>query len=205
MLVEHQPRSPSMRLLPDPDPKRESLLCTGVLAAVGTPLRYREDGPDIASLALGVLWHWPRAQEQQRSAKALCLVMAMATDGLRSARASLRISDFGGVFVQLRRAAEMQTLAVSFGLDPGEADRWLAGGELSQARLRRRIEQDNAPLAELFRSSYAMFSDEVHGRAQALAAYENDAGVVDWPPHADTLDARRSRFVHHDPSGPRSR
>jgi hypothetical protein len=182
-----------MRLVPDPDPDRERAMGAAARAAVGAPLRYLDDGPDIASLVIAALWHWPRPPEGDRAAKAFCVVMAMATDALRSARASLLIGDFGGVFVQLRRAAEMQTLAVSFGLDGTEAERWLAGGPVSQVRLRRRIEQDNAPLAELFRTSYSMFSDEAHGRSQALGAYENAGGVFDWPPHAEALDPARAR------------
>jgi hypothetical protein len=182
-----------MRLLPDPDSGREARIADAVRSAIGAPLRFIEDGPDLASLVLAAVWHWPRPTEGQRSAKAFCLVMAMATDALRSARASLLIGDFGGVFVQLRRAAEMQTLGVAFGLDPAEAERWLRGGPVSQSRLRQRIEHDNAPLAELYRTSYAMFSDEAHGRAQALASYESTSGVLDWPPHGDTLDSARSR------------
>lgn len=182
-----------MRLLPDPDPERERKIGDAVRSAIGSPLRYLDDGPDIASMVLAAVWHWPRPDETQRTAKAFCLVLAMATDALRSARASLLIGDFGGVFLQLRRAAEMQTLAVAFGLDGAEAGRWLAGGPVSQARLRRKIEHDNAPLAELFRTSYAMFSDEAHGRAQALASYESRSGVLDWPPRAETLDPARSR------------
>ncbi len=182
-----------MRLVPDPDSDRELALGAAARAAIGAPLRYLDDGPDIASLVIAAVWHWPRPPEGDRVARAFCVVMAMATDALRSARASLLIGDFGGVFVQLRRAAEMQTLAVSFGLDGAEAERWLAGGPVSQGRLRGRIERGNAPLAELFRTSYSMFSDEAHGRAQALGSYENAGGVFDWPPHADTLDPARAR------------
>jgi hypothetical protein len=119
--------------------------------------------------------------------------MAMATDALRSARASLLVGDFGGVFVQLRRAAEMHALAVCFGFDRSEAERWLAGDPVNQARLRRRIEDDNSPLAALYRTTYAMLSNEAHGRAQALGSYENVAGLFEWPSAAETLDPARVR------------
>jgi hypothetical protein len=191
--VANPPNASSMRLVPDHDEIREPALGDAIRAAIGPPLRYMDGGPDIAAVVIATIWHWPRPPEGDRAAKAFCVVMAMATDAVRSARASLLIGDFGGVFVQLRRAAEMQTLAVAFGHDGAEAERWLAGGPVSQVRLRRRIEQDNATLAELFQTSYRMFSDEAHGRAQALGSYESVAGVLDWPPHADALDPRRAR------------
>ena len=168
-----------MRRAPDADAIREAALSVSVREAIGTQFRFLEDGPDLASVVLAELWSRPAPDESRRAVKAFCAVMAMATDAIRGARATLLVGDFGGVFLQLRRADELQTLAVSIGRDPAEAERWLAGSQVSQRELRGRIEKEDPQLAAAMRTTFEMLSNEAHGRAQALAAYENRNGVFD--------------------------
>jgi hypothetical protein len=181
-----------MRTESDRDSNREPALAARVRDVIGSPLGFLLDGPDLSTLVLSELWKRPVAPGA-RALKPYCAVMAMATDALRGARALLLVHDLGGVFLQLRRADEMHTLAVSFGLDPGEAERWLGGGQVKQVDLRRRIEKEDPRLAGAMRTVHAMLSDEAHGRTQALAVYENVDGEFDWPPHADKVDPVRIR------------
>lgn len=164
-------------------------------SAIGTPLRFLEDGPDLASFVLSELWTFSAEGGDGSNPKAFCSVMAMSTDSFRSARAALLIHELGGVFTVLRRAHEMQTLAVSFGLIEGEARRWLDGSAVRQRDLRRRIEAANPGLAALLRTSYKMLSDEAHGRAQNLAVYEDVNGQFRWPPDPEVVDPRRIRSL----------
>jgi hypothetical protein len=185
---------------PEPDRVRSVALEAAVRSAIGTPLQFLDDGPDLASFVLSELWTF-RAEgadgggAEGSNPKAFCSVMAMATDSFRTARAGLLIHELGGVFTLLRRAQEMQTLAVSFGLIDGAARRWLDGSAVRQHDLRRQIEAANPGLAALLRTSYAMLSDEAHGRAQNLAIYEDVNGQFRWPPDPDAVDPRRIRSI----------
>jgi len=182
-----------MRSEPAPDAEREPELARVVREAIGTPLRFLEDGPDISSLVLGELWRFDEIGPDRGALKAYCAVMAIATDAFRGVRATLLIHDLGSVFALLRRADEMHTLAVAFGIVPDEAHRWLRGGPVSQGELRQLIERSEPGLAASMRTTYGMLSDEVHGRAQSLAVYENVHGAFDWPPHAAEVDSKRIR------------
>lgn len=182
-----------MRSRPTPDAEREPVLAGAVREAIGPALRFLEDGPDISSLVLGELWRFDELGPDRGALKAYCAVMAIATDAFRGVRATLLIHDLGSVFVLLRRADEMHTLAVVFGLDPGEAHRWLRGGPVSQSELRQLVNRHEPGLAASMRTTYHMLSDEVHGRAQSLAVYENVYGTFAWPPHGPDVDPTRIR------------
>jgi hypothetical protein len=85
---------------------------------------------------------------------------------------------------------------VSFGVGEGEASRWLRGGPVRQRDIRQRIERDDPQLATSMRKVHDLLSDEIHGRAQSLAVYENRRGEFDWPPHAADVGPVRIRAAY---------
>lgn len=182
-------------LLTGPDLERVKALEAGVRDAIGAPFDLLKDGPDIATIVLTRLWTFKSEGGDGSNPKAFCAVMALATDAVRGARAALLMHDFGSVFTLLRRAEEMQTLAISFGYVPGAAAAWLAGGPVVQRDLRQAIEGMNPAVAEGLRLEYQLLSDETHGRAQHLAVYEDINGQFRWPPVAEGIDPQRVRAI----------
>lgn len=187
---------------PPPDAVRELALNRAVREAIGSPFWFIDDGPDLSSRVLGELWSIPEDGPAPGTLTPFCAVMAMATDAARGARAALLIHEFGSLFTLTRRADEMHTLAVAIGLVPGEADRWLGGGPVRQVRLRRAIEVASPELAGMLRTTYDILSDEVHGRTQSLAVYEDVHGAFAGPTIAEAIDPRRVRAAYMALLGP---
>lgn len=185
-----------MRNYPTLDEKREEDLAAVVREVTGEAHRFHADGPLMATWVLGEMWALGPTKEHTTASAAFLAAMAMATDALRGARRSLYACDFGGVWVQIRRSQEMVTLAIALSMDPAVADGWLAGKKVTQSALRKGIEKTHPKVSTDFRSTFAFLSDEAHGRAQALSAYEDEAERFSWPVEASDVNRRHVWSAH---------
>jgi len=184
-----------VRQYPTLDREREQELAALVRDVAGPARHFHDDGPQIATAVLAEMWSRP-AEESHAPAAAFLSAMAMATDGLRAARASLYRCDFGGLWVELRRSQELYTLAIALAMDPAVADRWLSGEEVSQQALRKGLKRSHLAVVEMLESTYHHLSNEAHGRAQALSAYEDSTGRFSWPVEASDIDKRHVWAAH---------
>lgn len=183
-----------VRRYPDLDPKREADLEALLRELTGPTFHFITDGPQIARWLLAELW--AERPPDPSAIAAFLSVMAMATDALRGAASSLARGDFGGLFVEARRAHEMHTLAIACATEPQIAKQWLAGTEVRQIRLRKAIAKSNPEVAESLRESYVFLSNEAHGRSQALSSFADQMERFAWPPHAQDINRSHLMVAH---------
>ncbi len=177
-----------MRKYPTSDAKREEELGALVREVAGEACRFHADGPQVATWVLGEIWGLGPVEDDSTASASFLVLMAMATDGLRGARAALYACDFGGLWVQIRRCQELVTLAVALAMNPVIADEWLSGKEVSQIALRKAIEKTHPIVSEKLRLTYGHLSDEAHGRVQAVSAYADERERFSWPVEAADIN-----------------
>lgn len=185
-----------MRLYPTLDEEREQELAALVRDVAGPACSFHDDGPQIVTAVLAEMWTHRADEMHAPAAAAFLAAMAMATDGLRAANRCLYRCDFGGLWVELRRSQELYTLAIALAMEPALADGWLSGKEVSQQTLRKSLKGSHLAVVEKLETTYRHLSNEAHGRAQALSAYEDSTGHFSWPVEAADVDKRHVWAAH---------
>lgn len=178
------------------DEARLAALEDAVRSQLGEELRLLEGFPETANVLLAELWARRIKLQHSDVHLASLAALSLAADSIRAAVRDLLACDLLAVYSSLRRSTEFVVLASAVAIDPGIGDRWMAGEEVGQRKLRVTIDGQLKGAGDRMRGIYYMLSDYAHGRVDTLALYANRWAWFEWPIRPDGYDRKQLRVAH---------